>query len=133
MATTSNTMSFLNKTISGINSNKYIYGFLMILLNMGAKYIEMDLVKTHKNFLSSKLLRRVLIFTIAFIATRDVIASLIITASFIIIVLNLFNNESQYCILPKSYQDLDINKDGEISPDEIKHAYELLKKAGKIK
>ena len=119
--------------INYFNSNKYIYGFLMILLNMGAKYIEMDLGDNHRNFLSSTVLRRMLIFTIAFIATRDFIASLIITACFIIIVLNLFNHKSQYCILPKSYKALDTNNDGEISPEEIKNAYELLKKAGKIK
>jgi len=132
MSHVSNNLSFLSRTVDGINTNKYFYGILMILLNMGAKYIELDLVKTHKNFLSSKLLRRILIFTIAFIATRDFIASLIITAAFIILVLNLFNSESKYCILPKSYQELDLNKDGEISPDEIKKAYDLLKKAGKI-
>ena len=86
----------------------------------------------HKKFLSSKLLRRILIFTVAFIATRDLIVSLVITAAFIIFVLNLFNNESQYCILPKSFKELDLNNDGEISPEEIKKAYETLKKAGKI-
>ena len=119
--------------INLLEQNKYFYGFLMILLNMGAKYIEMDLVKTHKSFLSSKLIRRLVIFTIAFIATRDLLASLIITSAFIIIVLNLFHTESQYCILPKSFTDLDTNKDGKISPDEIANAYHLLKKAGKIK
>ena len=61
------------------------------------------------------------------------IASLIITSTFIILVLNLFHAESQYCILPKSFTDIDTNKDGKISPDEIKKAYETLKKAGKIK
>lgn len=131
MATYTNN-SFLTSSIESINQSKYFYGILMILLNVGAKYIEMDIPKNHKKFLSSKVLRRILIFTVAFIATRDLIVSLVITAAFIIIVLNLFNNESQYCILPKSFTDLDENKDGVISPEEIKKAYETLKKAGKI-
>ena len=99
---------------------------------LGAKYIEMDIPAPHKKFLSSKLIRRLLIFTVAFIATRDFVVSLIITAAFVILVLNLFNSESDYCILPKSIRDLDTNKDGEISPEEIKRAYEILKKSGKI-
>ena len=73
-----------------------------------------------------------MIFTVAFIATRDIITSLIITACFVIIVLNLFNTTSQYCILPKQFCEIDKNKDGEISPQEIKKAFEILKKAGKI-
>ena len=122
----------INYYIDSVNNNKYFYGILMLLLNMGARYIEVDLAESHKAFLSSKMIRRLIIFTITFIATRDIIASLIITASFIIIVLNLFNTTSKYCILPKSLIKLDKNKDGIISPDEIKAAYNTLKKAGKL-
>jgi hypothetical protein len=118
--------------INNINSNKYVYAVAMILLNMGSKYIDIDLGNGHKKFLSSKILRRIVIFTVAFIATRDIIASLTITACFVILVLNLFNTESNNCILPKSYRNLDTNNDGEISPDEIKAAYDILKRAGKI-
>ena len=91
-----NTNYNLEYLINAFNNNKYVYGFLMILLNIGARYIEMDLVKSHKEFLSSKMLRRLLIFTVAFIGTRDLVASLVITATFIIFVLNLFNADSKY-------------------------------------
>lgn len=115
-----------------INNSKYFYAITMILLNMGAKYIEMDLMESHRRFLSSKLLRRIIIFTVSFVATRDIVASLIITASFVIIVLNLFNEKSKYCVLPKSYREIDTNNDGKISPEEIERAYNILKRAGKI-
>ena len=127
-----NTNYNLEYLINEFNNNKYVYGFLMILLNIGARYIEMDLVKSHKEFLSSKMLRRLLIFTVAFIGTRDLVASLIITATFIIFVLNLFNADSKYYVLPNSIKQLDTNNDGVISPEEIKNAYELLQKAGKL-
>ena len=127
-----NTNYNLEYLINAFNNNKYVYGFLMILLNIGARYIEMDLVKSHKEFLSSKMLRRLLIFTVAFIGTRDLVASLIITATFIIFVLNLFNVDSKYYVLPNSIKKLDTNNDGVISPEEIKNAYELLQKAGKL-
>jgi len=122
----------MESIINSVNQNKYFYGVMMILLNIGAKYIEMDLQDNHKKFLSSTAIRRIMIFTVAFIATRDIVTSLIITASFVIIVLNLFNTTSQYRILPNSYCDIDKNKDGNISPEEIKKAYDILKKAGKI-
>ena len=122
----------LNNFIESFNNNRYVYGFLMVLLNVGARYIEMDLVKSHKEFLSSKMLRRFLIFTVAFIGTRDLVTSLIITSTFIIFVLNLFNLDSDYCILPRSFNDLDTNNDGVISPEEIEKAYLILKKSGKL-
>jgi len=131
MQTTNTNILKIGNIINSINTNKYFYGILMILLNIGSRYIEIKFSKSQKQILGSKMLRRILIFTVCFISTRDIIVSLILTASFIIIVLNLFNDESEYCILPKSFRNLDLNKDGEISPDEIKIAYETLKKAGK--
>ena len=85
-------------TIESINNNKYFYAIMMLLMNMGARYIELDLDNNHKNFLSSKVIRRLLIFTVTFIATRDIVASLIITSAFVIIVLNLFGSNSKYLI-----------------------------------
>ena len=105
----------------------------MILLNLGSRYLIMDVsAPFHVALLSSKVVRRIIIFTVIFVATRDLKISLIMTACFVIIALNLFNDKSKYCILPKSYRDLDTNMDGEISPDEIERAYRVLKKAGKL-
>ena len=118
--------------LSSLNNSKYFYGLSMNLFNIGARYIEIDLDERHKKFLSSKIIRRLLIFTMAFVATRDVVAALIITACFVIIVLNLFNTSSKYCILPKNIADLDEDGDGYISPKEIERAYEILKKSGKL-
>ena len=124
--------NIFNNLINEFNTNKYILGISMIMMNMGSKYLEIDLKDEHKKFLSSKIIRRLLIFTIAFIATRDILASIIITASFIIIVLNLFDVDSNYCIIPESFRILDTNNDGKISNEEIVNSYNLLKKNGKI-
>ena len=118
---------------NNINNNKYFYGLMMIMLNIGSKYLTLDLSAPFlKAILSSTVIRRILIFSIVFVATRDLKISLILTASFVIIALNLFNEKSKYCILPKSYRNLDTNLDGEISPDEIERAYKILKKTGKL-
>jgi hypothetical protein len=114
-----------------LNNSNFFIGIMMILLNIGSKYIEVDL-QSHKQLLNSTIMRRLVIFTIVFIATKDVLTSLIVTAVFIILVLNLFNSDSKYCILPKSVQDIDLNNDNKISDDEIIKAYEKLKQAGKV-
>ena len=74
----------MNKSLDGfftkINTNKYLFGLCMIFLNIGSKYLITDLSSPfHKALLSSKFVRRLLIFTIVFIATRDIKISLILS------------------------------------------------------
>ena len=129
MSFLSNTTNFLNKIASNINQNKYFYGIMMLLLNIGSKYLSLELSsKSLSTILNSVIMRRLVIFSIIFISTRDIKISLILTASFIIIGLHLLNNKSKFCILPKSFKELDLNSDGTISPEEIEKAYLKLKK-----
>ena len=122
----------IRELFNTLNSSNFFIGIMMIILNIGSKYIEIDLGKNHKQLLNNKIMRRILIFTIVFIATKDILISLIVTAVFVILVLNLFNQDSPLCILPKSYTDLDTNNDNKISDEEIIQAYERLKKDGKV-
>ena len=129
---TSTDNSLIESCIHIFNNNKYIYGVLMLLMNIGSRYIDFNLPTTHKIFLNSKPIQYLLLFTMAFIATRDVIISLLLTTSFVILIFHLVHPKSQYCILPKSFIELDTDGDGQISPEEIKKAYDTLKKAGKL-
>ena len=123
----------LDDGLEFLNTNKYFTGIMMILLNIGSRYVALDLSKTQQDFLSSVWVRRALVFTIVFIATRDIKVSLLLTLMFVILISGLFNGKSRYCILPKSYVELDRDGDGEISADEVRMAYDKLVKAGKIK
>ena len=127
-----NILKKLDSGLEFLNTNKYFTGIMMILLNIGSRYVAMDLSETQQRILSSVWVRRALVFTIVFIATRDIKVSLLLTLMFVILISGLFNGKSRYCILPKSYLELDTDNDGEISPEEIKAAYEKLVKAGKI-
>ena len=125
--------SALDSVLNKIGSNKIVIGLLMLFMNLCARHIIKDLSTSfHIKIFTSKFARRFSIFAILFIATRDIKISLILTAAFVIIFLNLLNEKSDYCILPDSYKQLDKNKDGVISNEEIEHAYNILKRAGKL-
>ena len=124
-------LNVIKEVFETLNTSNFFIGIMMVLLNIGSKYLEEDLQKSHKLFFNSKIMRRLIIFTIVFIATKDIMTSLIVTAVFVILVLNLFNSESKYCILPKSIQEIDTNNDNIISDEEIIQAYNKLKKEGK--
>lgn len=125
-------LNVIKEVFETLNTSNFFIGIMMVLLNIGSKYLEEDLQKSHKLFFNSKIMRRLIIFTIVFIATKDIMTSLIVTAVFVILVLNLFNSESKYCILPKSIQEIDTNNDNIISDEEIIQAYNKLKKEGKV-
>jgi hypothetical protein len=122
----------IKEYISHLNQNNLFLGLSIIMMNIGSRYIQLELSNSHKKFLSSKLGQYLLLFIIVFTATRDIFMSFIVTIIFVVLVLNLFHENSKYYILPKSFTDLDTNNDGEISPEEIKQAYLRLKAQGKI-
>lgn len=83
-----------------LNNSKYIAGIMMILMNLGSRYISHDISEFQETILSSSILRRIFIFTVFFISTRDIIVSVILTILFTVLVSGLFNENSKYCILP---------------------------------
>jgi len=122
------------ETLNSLNSSKYFTGIMMILLNIGSRFVEIKLSDSMESFIKYNIAREVLIFTMAWMGTRDIVVSLILTAVFVVLAEFLLNNKSKYCVLPKKYYlKIDKNKDGVISDMEINKAIELLEKAKKQK
>ena len=96
-----NILTGLNNSFNVLNNSKLFAGIIMILLNLGSRYIVMELSETHEEFLNNVIIRRIIVFTVVFTATRDIITSLILTGAFVILVSGLFNEDSKFCILPK--------------------------------
>jgi len=113
------------KSLDVLNNNKYFVGLVMILLNVGSKFISMELTYSHEKFLGSRIVRRLILFTVFFTATRDIWVSFLLTAAFVILVTGIFNEDSQYCIIPKKYRHFKYTSD--IPKEEINKAKELLK------
>ena len=108
-----------------LNNNKYIAGIAMILLNVGSKHISTELSQIHESFLGSTIIRRLIIFTVVFTATRDIWISLILTAVFIILVTGLFNDKSSFCMLPKTMLTQNITN-RQVSNEELKYAQNII-------
>ena len=123
---------FNNKFLKKLNESKYSAGIAMLMLNIGSKYISIGLSKSQESYLTSNLARQLLIFSAAFVATKDLLISLSLTLIFILFADYIFNETSRFCILPKQLTKIiDTNKDGIISDDELKNAIDVLTKARK--
>lgn len=116
-----------------INKSKLFAGLAMLMLNIGSKYIVIELSPNQETYFRNNIARQLLIFSIAWMGTRDILTSLYITAAFTILTQFLLNENSYFCILPKSLQKLntvlDQNNDGIISKKEIDDAIKILNKA----
>lgn len=121
--------------IHPINSSKLFAGILMILMNVGSKYIELGLTKTQEHALRNGLGREIVIFCVVFLGTRDLLLSILMTSAFIILSDHIFNEKSQFCIIPEKMKHIstliDTNNDDVISPEEIRKATEILAKVKK--
>lgn len=85
-----------------LNGSKLFAGLMMIFLNIGSKFVTIELSSNQKEFLANSILRQVLVFAVAFVGTRDLVISLILTAVFTILVDGLLHETSPISILPKS-------------------------------
>lgn len=112
--------------INEINESKYMAGIAMIILNIGSKYLMMELSETQEEFMANTIFRRFIIFTVCFIATRDIVVSFILTAAFVIFVGNIFNENSKFCIVKKKKKPFkQISKNEYLKALKIQELYEL--------
>lgn len=103
--------NYINSYLTNVNSSKITIGIAMIMFNLGSKYIIMDISKNQEQFFKNIIIRRLTLFCIFFVATRDVFISLVLTAVFVVLAFGLFNQDSKYCILSNSFYDNIYTKD----------------------
>ena len=84
--------------ILNLNNSKFFIGLTMIIVNLGSKYLVEELSANQAQIFSNTIVRRIVLFTVIFMATKDIIVSLTLTAAFIILVSGLFNENSRFCI-----------------------------------
>lgn len=125
----------IHKHIASLNDSKYLAGLCMIVLNIGSKYISIELSKSQEDYVKNFIGRQLLLFSIAWMGTRDIYISLVLTAVFTVLTQYLFNENSSLCILPKHvkqlYAHVDVDKDNRISDEELNRAIRMLKQAHK--
>jgi hypothetical protein len=128
-------IKFINEHILYLNSSKFFAGVIMILLNVGSKFIAIQFSRSTEEYLKMTVSKQLLVFAMAWMGTRDIYTALGLVAVFTVLSEHLFNEDSCYCIVPQHMRVLtdiiDVDNDGDVSDAEITNAKKVLEKATK--
>ena len=120
-----------------LNTHPLFIGLMVIMLNIGSKYITIKLSKSQEQYIKNSLGRQFLIFAIMWSGTRDIVYAVLLTGAFVAMADHLFNEDSQYCVVPKYLRNyakvVDMNDDGYVTSKEADEAIQVLNKLKKQK
>lgn len=114
------------------NTNPYFIGIMMLLLNLGGRFIGLEVTKKQEQFLQHPWIRRVLIFTVLFMGTRSITVSFWATVVVVLLLGYLFNENSALCLFGNggAKDSTCAEKPGEgMSPEEKEILHRLSSKA----
>jgi len=75
-------------------SSPFFIGIMMLLLNVGSRYITHEFSSDDKEYGENILLRRLAIFAVCFVGTRHLVVSLLLTAAFVILASGFIRGKS---------------------------------------
>jgi len=86
----------IHKQISDIASSPFVIGAMMLLLNVGSRYIVHEFSDNDEEYSQNIILRRLTIFAVCFVGTRDLVASLALTACFVVLASGFLRGKSSF-------------------------------------
>jgi hypothetical protein len=131
-----NMLDYLHANIQRINDSKIFAGLMIITLNIVSKYVNIGLSKSMESYLKYTFSRQLLVFSIAWMGTRDIYIAFFITFIFTLCAEYLFNDDSVFCILSEDFREYhttltenDVANTDKVTDDDIQKAKDILEKA----
>jgi hypothetical protein len=81
-----------------LNTNTYFIGIMMLILNLGGRHLATSLTTEQDKFLQNPWFRRILLFVVIFVATRNVFTAFWLSISIVILLAYLTNESSRLYI-----------------------------------
>ena len=131
-----NMLDYLHANIQRINVSKIFAGLMIITLNIVSKYVNIGLSKSMESYLKYTFSRQLLVFSIAWMGTRDIYIAFFITFIFTLCAEYLFNEDSVFCVLSEDFRDYhktlidnDVANSDKVTDDDVQKAKDILEKA----
>jgi hypothetical protein len=82
--------------IQYLETSPFFAGIMMLVLNIGSRYITHEYSDNDEEYQQNILLRRLAVFAACFAGTRSVITSILLTAGFVVLASGIFRGKSVY-------------------------------------
>lgn len=105
-------------------NQKIAAGLAMLTLNIGARYIQADLGKFHDLILSNEYIKKIIVFSLFFVATRDASIAFLLTIFYIIVVDGILHEKRKFSLIPAKYAQNTVNVSEYNKAKEIVKQYE---------
>jgi hypothetical protein len=136
-------LSPMDSILHMFNSNPYFIGITMLLMNLGGRFLTLEVSKQQEQFLQHPWVRRSLIFIVIFIGTRSIWVAFWTTLAVILCMGYLFNENSALCIFGKggtsgatcsasTHESGNTSSNVELTPEEKEILQRLLAKSHRI-
>ena len=86
----------VHNSVNFLNNNTIFAGIMLLLLNIGSRFIVHELSHDDKEYSQNLILRRLSIFAVCFIGTKDLVSSVILTAAFVVIAGGVFRGKGPF-------------------------------------
>ena len=97
-ASTVTVMNPMDVLMSAVNTNPYFIGVMMLLLNLGGRFLALEISKEQEKFLAQPAVRRFFLFAVLFVATRNFVIAAGLAVIVIILLGYLLNENSELCL-----------------------------------
>jgi hypothetical protein len=108
----------IHESVDAANKSKVFAGLMIITLNIASRFVTIKLSKSMESYLKYTFSKQILVFAIAWMGTRDIYTAFVIMLALTLSIDYLFNEDSQFCILPETFtnyhRDLIDNDDDEV-------------------
>jgi len=84
----------IENSINSLNSNPYFIGSMMMLLNLGGRHLATGLTPDQDKFFQHPWFRRILIFVVFFVGTRNILTSFFMSILINLILSCILNDQS---------------------------------------
>jgi hypothetical protein len=113
----------IDNLLLNLANSKLFAGCIMLMSNIGGRYLSLDMPNNiEKLFSNYFILRCIVLFSIFFMATRDIKISVLLSLLFFIITNFFINEKSSFCLLSEE------KKNNKISLEEYKKAKGIIDK-----
>lgn len=107
-------------------NQKIAAGLAMLTLNIGARYIQADLGKFHDLILSNEYIKKIIVFSLFFVATRDTSIAFLLTIFYIIVVDGILHEKRKFSLIPARFAKAPVNVSEYNRAKEIVKQYETV-------